>query len=119
MQKEEGKMAIPAPIIELPQTPKLTNLMTTFCSPSSTPKIMQDTIHTLTHEIISAAKSHDQTLQPPTTMIPTLRGALTHVRSRAASPPCYFMHSSSLQQDKGHTGCGCGLARPTTVPAGV
>ncbi|KAJ5227820.1 hypothetical protein N7489_008528 [Penicillium chrysogenum] len=78
MQKEEGKMAIPAPIIELPQTPKLTNLMTTFCSPSSTPKIMQDTIHTLTHEIISAAKSHDQTLQPPTTMIPTLRGALTH-----------------------------------------
>ncbi|KAF3022193.1 hypothetical protein E8E15_004019 [Penicillium rubens] len=54
--------------------------MTTFCSPSSTPKIMQDTIHTLTHEIISAAKSHDQTLQPPTTMIPTLRGALTHTK---------------------------------------
>ncbi|OQE16074.1 hypothetical protein PENFLA_c029G07841 [Penicillium flavigenum] len=76
MQKEEEKMAIPAPIIELPQTPTLTNLMTTFCSPSSTPKIMQDTIHTLTHEIISAAKSHDQTLQSPTTMIPILRGAL-------------------------------------------
>jgi 4a-hydroxytetrahydrobiopterin dehydratase len=76
MQKEEQKMATPAPIIELPQTPTLTNLMTAFCSPSSTPKIMQNTIHTLTHEIISAAKSHDQTLQSETTMIPILRGAL-------------------------------------------
>ncbi|KAJ5360868.1 Transcriptional coactivator/pterin dehydratase [Penicillium concentricum] len=73
----EEKMDIPAPIIELPQTPTLTTLMTTFCSPSSTPKIMQDTIHALTHEIISTAKSHDKSLtQSPTTMIPILRGAL-------------------------------------------
>ncbi|OQE07641.1 hypothetical protein PENVUL_c012G09608 [Penicillium vulpinum] len=70
-------MTISAPIIELPQTPTLTTLMTTFCSPSSTPKIMQDTIHALTHEIISAAKSHDTTLtQSFTTMIPILHGAL-------------------------------------------
>ncbi|KAJ5815911.1 Transcriptional coactivator/pterin dehydratase [Penicillium robsamsonii] len=76
MQTEE-KMVVPAPIIELPQTPTLTTLMATFCSPSSTPKIMQDTIHALTHEIISAAKSKDKTLtQSPTTMIPILRGAL-------------------------------------------
>ncbi|KAJ6143939.1 Transcriptional coactivator/pterin dehydratase [Penicillium samsonianum] len=77
MTNAEEKMAVSAPIIELPETPTLTSLMMTFCSLSSTPKIMQDTIHALTHEIISAAKSHDQTLtQSPTTMIPILRGAL-------------------------------------------
>ncbi|KGO74544.1 Transcriptional coactivator/pterin dehydratase [Penicillium italicum] len=76
MTKADETMAVSAPIIELPQTPTLTTLMTTFCSPSSTPKIMQDTIHALTREIISAAKVHDQTLTQPTTMIPILRGAL-------------------------------------------
>jgi 4a-hydroxytetrahydrobiopterin dehydratase len=70
-------MVVSAPIIKLLQTPTATTLMTTFCSPSSSPEIMQDTIHALTYEIVSAAKSHNETLtQSSTTMIPVLRGAL-------------------------------------------
>lgn len=45
--------------------------------------------------------------------------SLAHVRSRTASPPRFFMHSGPVQQDERHTGCGGGLARPTTIPAGV
>ncbi|KAJ5301144.1 uncharacterized protein N7443_006146 [Penicillium atrosanguineum] len=67
----------PAPIIEVPSTPALTALMTTFCAPSTTPKTMQDTIHALTHQILTTAHTYDPTLaHTPTTLIPILRGAL-------------------------------------------
>ncbi|OQD86309.1 hypothetical protein PENANT_c008G09175 [Penicillium antarcticum] len=70
-------MAVSAPIIEVRQTPTFTSLMTKFCSASSSHKLMQDTIHALTNEIISTARSHDKSLiGSPTTMIPILRGAL-------------------------------------------
>ncbi|KAJ5580876.1 Transcriptional coactivator/pterin dehydratase [Penicillium hetheringtonii] len=67
----------PAPIIELPSTPALTALMKDLCAPSATPKSMQDTVHALTHQILTAAHTHDPTLaHTPTTLIPILRGAL-------------------------------------------
>lgn len=71
------KMTVTGPIIELPESPAVASLMATFCSPTSTPKVMQDTIHALTHEIIAVATSRDKTIvQSQTTMIPILRGAL-------------------------------------------
>jgi 4a-hydroxytetrahydrobiopterin dehydratase len=77
VHKRQDIMAVSAPIIEVPQNETLMSLMTTFCSASSSPKLMQDTIHGLTEEIMSVAKSHDGSLtQSATTMIPILRGAL-------------------------------------------
>ncbi|EFR00366.1 hypothetical protein MGYG_03368 [Nannizzia gypsea CBS 118893] len=61
-------------IIEV-ATPSVDSLMVPFCSASSSPKIMQDTVHALTHEVIAAAKAFDSTLTHAT-MVPVLRGAL-------------------------------------------
>ncbi|KAE8158857.1 hypothetical protein BDV40DRAFT_274772 [Aspergillus tamarii] len=66
-----------APILTLPSThPTLQTLMQTFLSPTATPQTMQATIHALTTELITTAKSHDPTLAHNPTMIPILRGAL-------------------------------------------
>ncbi|CAG8197852.1 unnamed protein product [Penicillium olsonii] len=65
-----------ATIIEAHQTPSLEKIWTNFCSPTSTPRIMQDAVHGITQEIVLAAKSHDKALGGSTTMIPILRGAL-------------------------------------------
>lgn len=84
----------PAPIIELPSTPALTALMKDLCAPSATPKSMQDTVHALTHQILTAAHTHDPTLaHTPTTLIPILRGALPML---VAAQPALPLSSSIL-----------------------
>ncbi|RMZ40304.1 pterin-4-alpha-carbinolamine dehydratase [Aspergillus flavus] len=69
-------MLQPAPIHTLPPThPTLTTHIPTFLSSTTTPQKMQSTIHALTTELITTAKTHDPNLTNPT-MIPILRGAL-------------------------------------------
>ncbi|KAK2873578.1 hypothetical protein FQN49_002265 [Arthroderma sp. PD_2] len=67
-------MATMSRIVEV-ATPTVDSLMVPFCCSLSTPKVMQDTIYALTHEVIAAAKAFDESLTH-TTMIPVLRGAL-------------------------------------------
>ena len=84
----------PAPIIEVPSTPAREALMKDLCAPSATPKSTQDTIHVLTHQILTTAQTHDATIvQSPTTLIPILRGALPML---VAAQPALPQSSSIL-----------------------
>ncbi|KAI1934056.1 hypothetical protein LOZ66_006149 [Ophidiomyces ophidiicola] len=71
-------MAASSPIIEVSSSsPDIAPLMTLFCSPTSTPKSMQNAIHSLTRHVVSAAQSRDPSLTTATTtLVPILRGAL-------------------------------------------
>ena len=86
-----AKMAATSSIIEV-ATPTVEALMISFCSETSTPKVMQDTVHALTHELVIAAKAFDITLTH-THMIPILRGALPMF---IAAQPLFASTSCSL-----------------------
>jgi len=77
-------------------SPQIQSLMVPFCSPTSTLKTMQDTVHALTKQVVLTAQSHDPTLATTTTtLLPILRGALpmfVGAQPLFASASCILAH---------------------------
>ncbi|EEQ31489.1 putative 4a-hydroxytetrahydrobiopterin dehydratase [Microsporum canis] len=94
-------MAAATRIIEV-STPAIDSLMIPFCCATSTPKVMQETIHNLTREVITAAKIFDKSLTH-VTMIPILRGALPMfiaAQPLFASTSCILVRCSKKKGSK-------------------